>query len=66
MKIAESILDLILLVVPLIIKYVNNKEESIKRFRLLFDKIEAKNESVDLLNSAERQAKELLNEPKDN
>ena len=66
MKIAESILDLILLVVPLIIKYVNNKEESIKRFRLLFDKIEAKNESVDLLNSAEQQAKELLNESKDN
>lgn len=60
----SKILDLIIIVVGLIIRKANNSAEAKKKFRILFEEMERRTSSADLLSESERQL-ESLKDPKD-
>lgn len=59
MIIAESILRLILMMIPLIVSDVEKKKDATRRLRKIIDDHESKNESADLLESADEQMRQL-------
>lgn len=65
MMIAESILKLILLIIPLIVKFSGDKDDAIRRIRKIIEEHEQKNESSNQLESAESQLRELKSEVSD-